>query len=313
MVPTDADQALLARAAEWRRAHATELLTAATIRRFTDEHGMDFATAVLFEQVAHEPRNAALRVAAASAVTNPPARIRVGIVPGAFYREHAHTGADGARIAAILARAGVTAEVIPVHSFGSLAENAAIILAWLRSAGAEPVVLLSLSKGACDVKTALATGGPAAFARVRAWISLSGLSTGTPLVGWLRARPWRWAGVWFLLALRGQRIRVLEELRDGPESPLARWPAWPATMTVVHVHGFPLRRHLLHPWAARAYERLAPLGPNDGGGILLAEVARWPGLVYPVFGADHYLQPARDLAGELGRVFQAVLRMSVAG
>ena len=43
----------------------------------------------------------------------------------------------------------------------------------------------------------------------------------------------------------------------------------PAHVRVVHVCGFPLQRHLTHPWAARGYSRLSPLGPNDGGGILL--------------------------------------------
>jgi hypothetical protein len=71
---------------------------------------------------------------------------------------------------------------------------------------------------------------------------------------------------------------------------------------VIHILGFPLRRHLAHPWAPRAYERLAPLGPNDGGGFLLGEVAQLPGTVLPVWGADHYLQPAWDAVPLLRQV-----------
>jgi hypothetical protein len=234
--------------------------------------------------------------------------VRVGLVPGAFHRDHNDTGADGRRIVEILAGLGVKTEVIPVHSFGALADNARVILDWLERDRSRPVVLISLSKGACDVKTLLRQGDRAALSRVRAWISLSGIGTGTPLVRWLERRPWRWFAVWLILKMRGQRIDVLRELRHGPDAPLTPWPEIPAGLRLVHVHGFPLRRHLAHSWAPRGYDRLAPLGPNDGGGVLLDDVARWPGLVYPVFGADHYLQPRWDLNPRLCRVFQAVLR-----
>ena len=41
---------------------------------------------------------------------------------------------------------------------------------------------------------------------------------------------------------------------------------------------------------------MSPLGPSDGT-ILLEDVFALPGRVYPVWGADHYLQPAgRDMS-----------------
>lgn len=50
-------------------------------------------------------------------------------------------------------------------------------------------MLVSLSKGAADLKVALGLPGAAeCFRRVSAWISLSGLPQGTPLVGWLNRR-----------------------------------------------------------------------------------------------------------------------------
>jgi len=83
-------------------------------------------------------------------------------------------------------------------------------------------------------------------------------------------------------------------LRHGTGTTLSTWPSLPVHLRIVHVCGFPLRRHLTHPWAPRAYERLAGLGPNDGGGLLLADCARWPGILCPVWGADHYLAPNWD-------------------
>src|SRR5258705_70841 len=59
--------------------------------------------------------------------------VTFGIVPGAFYREHKNTGANGERIAAILRGLGVPTELVPVRSFGRLEENARIINDWLRA------------------------------------------------------------------------------------------------------------------------------------------------------------------------------------
>ena len=294
---TPADRALLARAADYLTANPA-----------TPARDLELATAVEFLRVSALPPNVAF--ARAVAEVRPSAArpgIKIGLVPGAFYREHTHTGADGALVRGFLARLGYEAELIPVHSFGSLADNARIIAEWVKRQSTAPVILISLSKGACDVRTALPQLSAAGRTQVIAWISLSGISTGTPLVEWLRRRPWRWWGVWLLLRLRRQRIAVLQELRHGPDAPLARWPQLPPGLQVVHVHGFPLRRHLNHPWAAKAYRRLAPLGPNDGGSVLLADVAHWPGLVVPLWGVDHYMQPKHDITARLSRVFQVVL------
>ena len=146
-----------------------------------------------------------------------------------------------------------------------------------------------------------------AFDSVAAWVSLSGMVQGTPLVEWLRTRRLRWWIVRLMLWWRGHSRQTLEDLRHGPGAPLSAWPALPAHLDVVHVCGFPLRRHLAHPWAPRAYERLAPLGPNDGGGILLADTLTLPGIVCPVWGADHYLAPRWDALPLLKGIIAAAL------
>jgi hypothetical protein len=55
-----------------------------------------------------------------------------------------------------------------------------------------------------------------------------------------------------------------------------------------------LQRHLTSKLMRRCHEFLAPLGPNDGA-ILLADSCALPGLVYPVWGADHNLRPSWDI------------------
>ncbi|HEV3458903.1 MAG TPA: hypothetical protein VHG32_20320, partial [Thermoanaerobaculia bacterium] len=77
----------------------------------------------------------------------------------------------------------------------------------------------------------------------------------------------------------------------------------PAHLTLVNVVGFPLREHFEHAFSRRCHRRLAPLGPNDGS-LVLADVCALPGLLYPVWGADHYLQPKTDVRRLIGAILQ---------
>lgn len=107
------------------------------------------------------------------------------IVPGACYVEYPATGANGVRLRAVAEAIGWRVEVVPVQSFGALKTNARIIKRWLDNHSAEPVVLVSLSKGGADVKTALAQPDSwHPFRNVAVWIDLSGIVFGTPLVTW---------------------------------------------------------------------------------------------------------------------------------
>jgi hypothetical protein len=172
-----------------------------------------------------------------------------------------------------------------------MAENAATIAEFL-SRKKQPTILVSLSKGSADVRSAFERPQLSdALVNVRAWLSISGIITGTPLVDWLRARPLRCCGVRMLLRLRRQRFAVVDELRRSPLSPLHQPMTLPRGVRLFHVLGFPRTSHLSDAWAQRGHARLAPLGPNDGGGILLVDALRLPGHLYPAWGADHYLRP----------------------
>jgi hypothetical protein len=258
--------------------------------------GAELATALFHDRALCAPGNAAfyqrVLTASLSAMERPDV---IGIVPGAFHGQHKHTGADGLKIAETVSGLSERIEVVPVRSFGRLEENARIIVDWLDKQRGQRIALASLSKGGADVKRALATPEAAvAFAGVTAWVSFSGIVQGTPLIAWLRARPFRSSAFGLLLRLQGHRAAVLDELRRADDAPLATWPTLPAHLRIVHVSGCPLRRHLRHHWAPRGYERLAPLGPNDGGGILLGDLTQLPGIVCPIWGSDHYLQPSWD-------------------
>jgi hypothetical protein len=304
------DEELLSRAAEFGECPQLSDCSQLKISEISTRRGIDFATAVLYDRALRNPIHSRFfQQVQETTATTFYRRPLVGIVPGAFYREHKGTGADGVRLAAILQSIGCRVERVPIESFGSLKTNAALIAKWLSEHHSEPLILLTLSKGSADVKMCLRLE-PEKLSDVAGWISLSGLPDGTPLVSWLRRQPLRKLGVRMLLLLRGQRYSVVEELRCDREAPLKGWPASPVPIT--HVVAVPLRRHLTHPWAPRGYERIAPLGPNDGGGFLLSDVAGLPGVIFPVWGADHYLQPAWDATSLLSRVLAEAIASGLA-
>jgi hypothetical protein len=305
--PVDERDAALLSAARARLAGASLRKTCAGAATLDD---LELGTALIYEALLKERQNAAfqdaLRFAAEQKLSHD---ILFGIVPGAFYRNHNNTGADGSRMIAILRSLNFRVETVPIRSFGRVYENARIINDWLAQQN-DRVALITLSKGSADSKAAFQLAGPhsAAWRRVHAWIGLSGLTEGTALIEWLRRQPLRMVGVRLLLALRGQSFSAADDLCRSDDNVLLQWPELPPQLQLVHVVGFPTRRHLQHPWAFRGYDRLAALGPNDGGGILLADTARLPGVVCPLWGTDHYLNPAWDSTALLRRIVLTAIR-----
>lgn len=263
-----------------------------TLDQIMRDHGIDVATAWWHDSVC-DPNFASQFEA--TDIESPRIPPTIVLIRGAFYQQHHHTGADGQRIIQLAEDLGWPVEVVPIKSFGSLETNARIIIEHLSHTKASRVILVSLSKGSADIAMAMADPHAASvMERVCGWVSLSGITTGTPLVKWLRSHRLRTIGVHLLLWSRGQRFAVVDQLCRYT-GPLVGQLGIPPHIRAIHVVGCPTRRHLRHPWANRGYDRIAPLGPTDGGGILLSDLSKLPGMVYPVWGADHYLQPDWDV------------------
>jgi len=304
------DDALLERAARLHEHPSLSDLTLGFLQRLAEEEGIDFATALLYDRLIRSPQHGPGVAHIEAPPETPVGRrppITLAIVPGACYVEYPHTGAGGERLGAIAETLGCQTKVVPIKSFGSLAENAQTICDWLSCCTDDRIIVVSLSKGGADVKLALARPeADLAFRRVKAWVSLSGIIYGTPLADWFLGRPLSRVLLRLLCWYRGYRFDYLQDLGRRPGGPLDSDLRLPDHLKVVHVIGFPLIRHLSSPLARRTHRRLAPLGPNDGGGILLADVLRLPGLVYPVWGADHYLQPDGDMRPLIARILDFV-------
>lgn len=251
-------------------------------RRSSD---IDSATRSLYERV-RDSSDLIERVARRRSVSRLDATVVV--VPGAFHRTHSGTGADGREVREEAARLGARTDIIPLPNLATIRDNARSIREWLRRRDDGRIILVSLSKGSADLKEALSK--PDAFDHVIGWVNVSGALDGSPLVDWLFSGAWRGHWTRFLLRIRGHDIAAIRELRHDP-SPVSL----PAHMRAIHVVGFPRERDLTSALARRCHRRIAHLGPNDGGGLLLSDVLNWPGFVYPVWGADHYLRGRGDL------------------
>lgn len=270
-------------------------LDAEALAAITSERGIDFATALLFDRIIHDPRhgpsvNRIENLRREEAPETIPLDATLAIVPGAFYKEYPHTGADGDALRRSAEEFGVSTELIPTLSAGGPLENARMVCDWLKRARGRKVILASLSRGGAEVKLALNQPDAAqAFENVAAWINFGGILRGSPMWRWILDRR---LARWFYLALfrmKGFDTRPIHDTARGPGCALNFDAVIPDHLRVIHVMGFPLERHTSGARARRWYRRLTPMGPNDSVS-LLADASSVPGLIYPVWGVDHYIQ-----------------------
>jgi len=273
---------------------------------------LDEATARLYRSVCEsEPHRGFIETVEhlmwESARAAPPDTTLV-IVPAAFYRENPRSGADGHIVRAQAETLGWKVDSIPLASDGSTLANASTISDYLTAHRSGRIVLVSLSKGASDLKVALAQPSAAqVFERVAAWINLCGILDGTPLSEWLLS--WQVEAALSRLYYRmlGITVDFVRDLRREQGGPLDFPLRLPGHLQLVSIVGFALRKHMTSGLGRRCYDRVAPHGPNDGV-IVLSDVCAQPGLIYPIWGADHLLRSGADINRLLRGVLQFVGR-----
>lgn len=294
--PADVSERILfTRVEKWDGPRALVELTPEMLRELTAREGCDFATALLHRSIVESERHGGFLRALSEHSDHVGSGCTVAVVPGAFYRENPRTGADGRVVREVAAQLGLPVVVAPVSSTGSIAENARLLTEWLSQSGGGRQILVSVSKGGSDVKTALARPDAArVFGRVTGWLNLCGILDGTPMADWLLSPSWLARANRFVYRVRGRSLDFLQDLRRIPGCALDFPLTLPTQLRAVHVMGFPLRQHLHNGLVRRCHSRLEVFGPNDGS-ILLADAPRWPGQLCPVWGADHYLRPREDV------------------
>jgi hypothetical protein len=297
------EAALLKNARDWLEYSTLESLPAKAVTELSGRGGVDFATALLFDRFLKSARHGDFirQVDALRKSSSPPtalANTKVVIVPGALYVERPDLGGDGRLVRNVAKQFGYETDLIPLASFGGVTTNARLIREWIRQHSSERMILVSLSKGSADLKLALAApDADELFRNVVAWVNVCGPLNGTRMANWILDNPLR---RWFFQAkCRWQKrdFALVTELRHSVDAPLAQGFQPPATMKMLSLVGFPLRRHMTTRHSRFCHRTLSVWGPNDGT-IALADLIGWPGVIYPVWGADHYFKP-EELACEL--------------
>lgn len=269
---------------------------------------LDAATRALYERIVARPENRCLKEAIespeADRIHRPGSKPRVVLVPGIFYRDYPHTGADGALLQQVAHTLGLDFAIIPVDGSEGLDAGAAAINEWLLAADDTPVLLFSLSKGSAEIRQALTKRDAAeAFRKVIAWVSVSGLPFGTPSFEAYLQNPLHKAFVKTIFRLKRWRLDSIRELlRYRPDAPFVV----PETLPLVQVVAFPEQADLVDRRSRWLRRKLAPLGPNDGFAVI-GDLERLPGRIYPIRKTDHYLNKISDLKDKIKRIVEVLI------
>ncbi len=269
-------------------------LTGEQLARLTKERGVDFATALFYDRVRrsreHGPFIRDLEAIEPDLAALPHLEGKVLVAPASFYDTFPEYGGDGLLVRQIAEQFGQRAEKLPLPSTGAVSECATRIQDVLAGEPDGSVILVSLCKGGADVRVALERRSDLAR-KVRAWVQINGLIRGYPLFKVWFSGPRR---LWWRLILRAYlsyahaKPDLAEELKYGPDTLLAAPATAPPGIPVINVLGFPLQSHLVGTLRSR-HRQLSHLGPNDGFTLLRDAIVE-PGLLYPVWGADHYFR-----------------------
>ena len=270
------------------------------------EHGVDFATATFYEAVLAHPVHSAF----VQQIMAMPEPLEVGcragsimLVPGFVWEDYPELGADGQLIMQVAQRLGFDVHRVPVHGRGALSDNAERIIAALDSLTAKRSWLVTLSKGSADLGYALRSRREAiAWEKLAGWINVCGSPNGSDLATVIVDSPWRQLGARAMCCSSRIPFQALREL--STRHPIWEVPlALPAEFRVINVLGMPLRWHLTRALVAR-HRLLARHGPNDGV-VLCANAFITPGLIYPLWGYDHYFR-GPEIVPLLYRLFRWV-------
>jgi len=278
--------------ADSRRRYPHETLASLTRERLqfiSNQSHIDVATALLYHHVhtTYAPFIQAVDAVKVDMEQLPHLPYKVWIAPAGFYEQFPMFGGDGGYITEIARRFGAEAATLPIPSGASVEEGAAIIREVLAHETPRSVLLVSLSKGGTDARMALLESQGVAD-KVAVWLQICGLVQGFHYgklliegrFGWF----WRRVGQAFLKVAKA-RQRLFDELLTVGNDPL---PRIPPHLQIVNVLGFPLTTHLRGTIRSR-HRELSVWGPNDGYG-LTRDAMLEPGVVYPVWGADHYFR-----------------------
>ncbi len=296
---------LLAAARQYYADHHGEDLDRQRLTAITQEFGCEFATAVLYEyfyrRLPHGLRPGADLPQDHSAAPHFTfmQNATLAIVPGALYLERPGVGGDGRMLRDVAEQNDWPADLVPTSGTGRVDDNAVIVRQWLARRSDRKIILVSLSKGTTDTVRAIFDSSDPMPQNIAGWVSISGIPFGTPMVNWMMER-WLFRRICrFACWIRKADVRAVGDLTYCTD-PASRFSG-DAPFPVYHIAGFPRREHLSCRRARLWYRRFRNDGPTDSV-LMLGDLMHVPGIVIPVWGADHYLKTGWDTGQTVERI-----------
>lgn len=291
-----ADKTAQARIDALYRRFANSLPSRDELNEVAAEFSVDFAALFLADRLLASTCNRALAEAFAQSLDDKSAslpdtsRFLMLFVPGWDYVDNgALTGADFAEPRRLVSALGIENRLVELAPTASVEENAGMVAAAIsQGAGSGKEILLAGASSAAPA-IHLAIGdmlGDAERRAVRAWLNLSGLLQGSPVVDHYRQKLPRWvfaAVAWW----NDWKLESLLSMGTVPRrARFERLAVDPGTL-VINYLGVPLSGQLSR-YTRESYVLLRPLGPNDGL-TLLTDAFMPGGLTIVALGSDHFL------------------------
>lgn len=222
--------------------------------------------------------------------------IKILLIPGMFYKEHPETGADGSLVREIAEQSGFKVELIETESGGSVSINSAIIKKKLETEIHPDIWLVSVSKGAGDIRHYLQNCP--INTNIKGWVNVAGISKGMPYIDYRLNNPLKRLFVRLLCLVYPLKYQALVELQT--HHPFWNNSSWPDTIEMIHIIPIPHSAHIQNQLRTK-YRKTLKRGPNDGF-TLITDVLDLPGHIFPVWGCDHFMRTA-GLSGILYQLF----------
>jgi len=197
-------------------------------------------------------------------------RYVVILVPGYDHVETGlETGADLKRAREVLAKVRVKTLFAELNPVGSVEENAVTIAQLIRkeTSSNQRVVISGASSGGAAIHYALgALLSPAESARVRGWINLGGLMSGSRMIDWFNSSwrlPFFRMGLWFT---RWGARSLVSMSTERSQDRLKR-SSLPESLVVLNFMGLSLSGDITDSEFSQ-YKFMRDWGPNDGFSLL---------------------------------------------
>ena len=292
--PTD-EVALIREARQLIPKFSGRIPSSVDLRELGKEYGNDLAAAVFAECIRATPPHAKfIRDVDATDLEGPIPPSKAGkahllVVPALGYERYRYAGGDGGMVIEAAKYLGMHAELVRTSCGATIDENAKILAdALARIDGDGPVWIASISKAALEVRHFLETHPHLIREKnVAGWLSICGMPNGASVVERFRARL---GPITFRLSalIAGLPMELVRQLCSDHKF-WERGLSVPKDLIVINVVAVPLLWHMQRSGIIRRYKLLADWGPNDGT-VLIGDSPALPGLIYPVWGADHYMR-----------------------